>query len=111
FLSVDLHRLHAVADLDRVDDVHAARHSPERGVLPVQVARRTEHDVELTARRVGIALSRHPEESALELPIVELRLDRVAGTAGPHRLMVQRKCRLLPVPDWHAEGGVDDISR
>src|SRR2546428_13781582 len=82
--SVDLDRLHAVADLDRVDDLHTADHPTERGVLTVQMARRTEHDVELAARRVGIVLARHPEPAAVELPAVDLRLDRVPAAAGPH---------------------------
>src|SRR6185436_16871719 len=33
---VDLHRLHLVADLDLVDDLHSGGHPPEDGVLAVQ---------------------------------------------------------------------------
>src|SRR5262245_63396607 len=74
----DLDRLHTVADLDRIDGLHAAHDAAERGVLPVQMRCCAEHDVELAPRRVGIATARHPEDAALELPVVELGVDRVA---------------------------------
>src|SRR2546428_10501453 len=89
--SVDLDRLHAVADLDRVDDLHAVDHPAERGVLAVEMLGCAEHDVELAARRVGIALPRHPEQAAGELPLVELGLDRVPRAARPHCRMIQRE--------------------
>src|SRR6516162_4157837 len=87
----DLDRLHAGADLDAVDDLHAADHPTERGVLPVEMAGGPEHDVELAARRVGIVPPRHAEDTALELPAVELRVDRVARPARAHIGMVHRQ--------------------
>src|SRR6266850_4339170 len=66
-----------------------------------------QHDVELAARRVGIALSRHAEHAAVELSIIELRLDRVAGAAGAHRGMVHRKRLRLRVAELHHEARLD----
>src|SRR5437867_60049 len=107
--SLDFDRLHAVADLDRVDDLHAADHPTERGVLTVQMAGRTEHDVELAARRIGLALPRHPEQAAVELAIVKLGLDRVPGTAGSHRPMVHRERLRLRVAELDDEPRLDAV--
>src|SRR6266540_1968874 len=107
--SVDFHRLHAVADLDRVDDLHAADHPTERGVLTVQMAGRTEHDVELAARRIGIVLSRHPEQATVELAVVELGLDRVPGAAGPHGRIVHRERLRFRVAELDDEPRLDAV--
>src|SRR5262252_84463 len=50
----DLHRLHLVAALDLVHDVHARGHLAEDGVLAVQEVGGRERDVELAPGRVGI---------------------------------------------------------
>src|SRR5881397_2525513 len=107
--SLDFDRLHAVADLDRVDDLHAADHPTERGVLTVQMAGRTEHDVELAARRIGLVLSRHPEQAAIELAVVELGLDRVPGPAGPHGRMVHGQRLRLRVSELDDESRLDTV--
>src|SRR6267143_2064389 len=109
FSLVDLDRLHAGADPDRVDDVHAADHPAERGVLAVEMAGGTEHDVELAAGRVGFVLSRHPEHAAVELPVVELGLDRIPRTAGSHRRMVHRERLRLRVAELDDESRLDPV--
>src|SRR4030095_4962792 len=107
--SVDFDGLHAVADLDLVDDVHAADPAPEGGVLAVEMAGRAEHDVELAPGRVGIALARHPEDAALEGALVELGLDRVAGTAGAHARSVHRQRLRLRIADLDDEPRLDPV--
>src|SRR5438477_7415396 len=79
----DLDRLHAVALLDPVHVLHAARHLTEYGVVAVEVRGRAVTDVELAARRVRMLAPRHGHGAAQVLLRVELGGDRVAGTAGP----------------------------
>src|SRR4030095_6440919 len=74
----DLHRLHLVADLDLVDDLHAGRDLPEDGVLAVEEVRGRQRDVELAARRVRRLGARHRDHAADVLLLVELVFDRVA---------------------------------
>src|SRR4030095_981153 len=107
--SVDLYRLHAVADLDLVDDVHALDHAPERCVLAVEMIGRAEHDVELAPRRVGIVLARHAEHPPVELAVVELGLDRVPRAAGTHLRMVHRERLRLRVSELDDESGLDAV--
>src|SRR2546427_6385800 len=107
--SVHLDRSHAVADLDLVDDVHAADHAPERGVLAVEMGGRAEHDVELAPGRVGIVLPRHPEDAALEGTLVELRLDRVSGAARPQARSAHRERLRLWIADLDDEPGLDPV--
>src|SRR4029434_11338733 len=107
--SVDLDGLHAVADLDRVDDVHPADHAPERGVLAVEMAGRAEHDVELAPGRVGFVLPRHSEDAALEGALVELGLDRVAGAARSHARGVHRERLRLRIADLDDKPGLDPV--
>src|SRR5262245_32679525 len=105
----DLDRLHAIADLDRIDDLHAAHDAAESGVLPVQMGCCAQHDVELAARRVGIALASHPQNAALELPVVELRVDRVARPAGAHVGMVHRERLRLRIAELDDEARLDAV--
>src|SRR4030095_1615617 len=107
--SVHLERFDAVADLDLVDDVYAADHTPEGGVLAVEVAGRAEHDVDLAPGRIGIVLARHPEDAPLEGPLVELRLDRVAGTAGAHARRFHRQGLRLRIADLDDEPRLDPV--
>src|SRR2546428_51163 len=79
----DLDGLDAVADLDRIDDVHAARDPTEDGVLAVQLGRRGERDVELAARGIGVPAARHGQHATVVLARVELGLELIAGAAGP----------------------------
>src|SRR5262245_60641647 len=67
----DLHGLHLVALLDVVHDVHARRDLPEDGVLAVQEVSRSQRDVELAARRVGVVAAGHGEDAADMLLLVE----------------------------------------
>src|SRR5262245_4883224 len=78
----DLHGLHLVALLDVVHDVHARRDLAEDRVLAVQEVGRSQRDVELAARGVGILAAGHGYHAADMLLLVELRLDLVTGTAG-----------------------------
>src|SRR5262249_53340989 len=105
----DLDRFHTVADLDRIDDLHAAHDTAKRGVLPIEVGGGAEHDVELATRRVGIALARHPENAALELPVVELRVERYAGPAGAHVRMVHRERLRLRIAELDDEARLDAV--
>src|SRR5512145_3351588 len=107
--SLDFYGLHAVADLDLVDDVHATDHAPERRVLAVEMIGRAQHDVELAPRRVGIVLARHAEHAPVELAIVELGLDRVPRAAGPHLRMVHRERLRLRVAELDDESGLDAV--
>src|SRR5580765_7478886 len=77
----DLHRLHLVALLDVVHDVHARGDLAEHGVLAVEEMGGGEHDVELAARRVRILAAGHGHRAAHVLVLVELGLDLVAGAA------------------------------
>src|SRR5262249_50132090 len=106
---VHLDGFHAIADLDLVDDVHASDHAPERGVLAVEMAGWAEHDVELAPGGVGIARARHPEDAALEGALVELGLDRVAGTAGAHARGVHRLRLRLWIADLDDEPRLDPV--
>src|SRR5262249_15612417 len=107
--SVHLERFDAVADLDLVDDVHAADHAPEGGVLAVEMAGRAEHDVDLAPGRIGIVLARHPENAPLEGALVELGLDRVAGAAGAHARGIHRQGLRLRISDLDDEPGLDPV--
>src|SRR4030095_7375191 len=60
----DLHRLHLVALLDVVHDVHARGDLAEHGVLAVEEMGGSEHDVELAARRARSRAPRHRQRSA-----------------------------------------------
>src|SRR3954451_9518262 len=74
--------LHA---LDGVDRVHAVGHPPEHGVLAVEPGRRLgRDDEELAAVGVGPGVG-HGQSGALDLVVVELVLEGVAGPAraGP----------------------------
>src|SRR6266511_1850532 len=75
----DLDRLHLVALLDVVHDVHARGDLAEDGVLAVEEVGGGEGDVELAARGVGVLAARHGHHPAHVLLLVELGLDLVAG--------------------------------
>src|SRR6266436_1833921 len=75
----DLDRLHLVALLDVVHDVHARGDLAEDGVLAVEEVGGGEGDVALAARGVGILAARHGHRAAHVLLLVELGLDLVAG--------------------------------
>src|SRR6058998_2625992 len=77
----DLHRLHLVALLDVVHDVHARGDLAEDGVLAVEEMGRGQRDVELAARRIGILATGHGHRSAHVLLLVELGLDLVARSS------------------------------
>src|SRR4051812_34381088 len=67
--------------LDRVDVLHPVRDLPEHGVLPVEPGSfRRGDDEELAAVRVRPCV-RHRERAADDLVVVDLVLERVAGTA------------------------------
>src|SRR6185436_10744333 len=83
-LGDDLDGLDAIADTDLVDHAHAGDDAAEGRVLAVQERRGAQHEIDLAAGRVGIVGARHAEHAALEGPLVELRLDRVAGAAAAH---------------------------
>src|SRR5256885_13041609 len=78
----DLDRLHLVALLDAVHDVHPRDDLAEHRVLAVQEVRGGERDVELAARRIGGLAPRHGEHAPHVLLLVELGLDLVAGVSG-----------------------------
>src|SRR4030095_8549752 len=101
--SVHLERFDAVADLDLVDDVYAADHTPEGGGLAVEMAGRAEHDVDLAPGRIGIGPARPAEHAPPRGPLVELRRDRVAGTAGAHARGVHRQGLQLRIADLDDE--------
>src|SRR5437763_9404147 len=68
--------------LDGVDRIHARGHASEHGVLAVEPRRRVGGDDE-ELRAVGVRAGvGHGERAALDLVLVELVLERVAGTAG-----------------------------
>src|SRR4051795_1998738 len=68
--------------LERVDDVHAAGHLAEHGVLAVEPGRGIGRDDE-ELRAVGVRAGvRHGQRSADDLVLVDLVLERVAGAAG-----------------------------
>ena len=68
--------------LDRVDDVHAAGHAAEHGVLAVEPRRGLGGDDE-ELRAVGVRPGvGHRQRAADDLVLVELVLERVAGAAG-----------------------------
>src|SRR2546426_1311390 len=77
----DLDRLHLVALLDAVHDVHPRDDLAEDHVAPVQMRLGLEADVELAPRGVGGVGPRHGDGAAHVLLLVELVLDRVAGAA------------------------------
>src|SRR5882672_9759849 len=77
----DLHRLHLVALLDVVHDVHARGDLAEHGVLAVEEVGGREGDVELAPRRIRILAPGHGHRAAHVLVLVELGLDLVAGPA------------------------------
>src|SRR4051794_14468713 len=72
--------------LDRIHGLHAGGHPAEDGVLPVEPRRGLgRDDEELAAVRVGAAV-RHRERSTLDLVLVDLVLELVAGAARPGAL-------------------------
>src|SRR5437588_734993 len=99
----DLDGLDAVADVDLLDDAHAAGDAAERRVLAVQEVGRAQHDVDLAAGRVRIVGSRHAEHAAIERPLVELGLDRVARPTAAHLGIVQRQGLGLRIPELNHE--------
>ena len=73
----------AVDMRDAIDDVLSGRDAPEHGVLAVEPGACVGgDDEELRAVRVRPSV-RHRERAAGDLVLVELVLERVAGTAGP----------------------------
>src|SRR6266581_4769458 len=98
----DLDRLHLVALLDIVHDVHARGDLAEHGVLAVEEVGGGEGDVKLAARGVGILAARHGHHAAHVLLLVELGLDLVPGAARAITLGIAAlnyKVRLHAVED------------
>src|SRR6266498_4249676 len=98
----DLDRLHLVALLDIVHDVHARGDLAEHGVLAVEEVGGGEGDVKLAARGVGILAARHGHYAAHVLLLVELGLDLVPGAARAITLGIAAlnyKVRLHAVED------------
>src|SRR6266850_6779764 len=104
-----LDRLDPVADANRVHDVHSLGHLPERGVLAVQKGRRTEHDVHLAARGVGIVAAGHAEHPALEFAAVERGLQGVAGAAAADAVVVEGQRLRLRVAELDDEPGLHTV--
>src|SRR4030095_4552767 len=96
----DLHRLHLVALLDVVHDVHARGDLAEHGVLAVEEVGSREGDVELAPRRVRILAAGHGHHSAHMLVLVELGLDLVTGPA---------RAVALGIATLHHEAGLDPV--
>src|SRR6185437_2335632 len=72
-----------VGPLYRVDRIHAVGDLPEDGVLAVQPGRGVRGDDE-ELRAIGVRAGvRHRQRPADDLVVVDLVLERVAGTAGP----------------------------
>src|SRR5262249_38154840 len=84
----DLHRLHLVALLDLVHDVHPGDDFPEDRVLPVQKMGRRQRDVELAPRGIGVVAPRHAHAAADVRLFVDPGLALVARPAGPVTLRV-----------------------
>src|SRR5262245_40919982 len=107
----DLHGLDAVATLDAVDGVHAAGHAAEDRVVAVEEVGGTERDVELAAGRVGILRARHGDDAAVVLLLVELRLQRVAGSAGAEPRVARGERLGERVAALHHEARLDAVKR
>src|SRR5256712_9270735 len=105
-LGDDLHGLHAVADLDPVHDVHAAHDPAEGGVLAVQAPVGGEHHEDPAARGVRVRAAPHADDDSVELPLAELRGDRITRPAGAHVRMTEpaRTGLWITEPDDESQG-------
>src|SRR5436189_5556002 len=91
-LGDDPHRLHAVADLDPVHDVHAAHDPAEGGVLAVQAPVGGAHPEDLAARAARARAPRHAAEASDGLALAELHGGRIPRPAGAHDRTDERAC-------------------